>query len=115
MIDFERQFVRVRTSSGAELVITGERASHEPTLYSTARVRKYLQQGCTGLLAYVSNTRFEDTIELSRVPIVWDFPDVFPKDIPGVPPERQVKFNIDMVTTVALIATVSYRLAPPEM
>ena len=40
---------------------------------------------------------------------------MFPEELPGVPPERQIEFRIDLVLGVAPIAEVSYRLAPPEM
>ena len=49
------------------------------------------------------------------VPVVRKYSDVFPKDFPGVPPERQVEFRIDLMPTAAPIAKVPYRLAPPEM
>ena len=49
------------------------------------------------------------------VPIVREFPDVFPEELPGVPPERQVEFRIDLVPGAAPIAKEPYRLAPPEM
>lgn len=70
VIDYERQLVRVRTPSGGELVIHGERASHGPTLYSAMRARRLLQQGCSWFLAYVSDSRAETMVELSKVPIV---------------------------------------------
>ena len=49
------------------------------------------------------------------VPIVRDYPDVFPEDLPGIPPERQVEFRIDLIPGAAPIAKAPYRLAPPEM
>lgn len=42
MIYYEHQLVRVRTRSGGELVIRGEGAQHEPTIFSVARARRYL-------------------------------------------------------------------------
>ncbi|GJS84589.1 putative reverse transcriptase domain-containing protein [Tanacetum coccineum] len=52
---------------------------------------------------------------LEDVPIVRDFPEVFPKDLPGLPPTRQVKFQIDLVHGVAPVARAPYRLAHSEM
>ncbi|GKD10315.1 hypothetical protein Tco_1190000, partial [Tanacetum coccineum] len=52
---------------------------------------------------------------LEDVPIVWDFPEVFPEDLPGLPPTRQVEFQIDLVPGAAPVARSSYRLAPLEM
>ncbi|GKF67933.1 hypothetical protein Tco_0197612 [Tanacetum coccineum] len=46
---------------------------------------------------------------------VRDFPEVFPEDLPGLPPTRQVEFQIDLVLGAALVARAPYRLAPSEM
>ncbi|GKE40997.1 hypothetical protein Tco_1464402, partial [Tanacetum coccineum] len=52
---------------------------------------------------------------LEDVPIVRDFPKVFPEDLPGIPPVRQVEFQIDLAPGAALVARAPYRLAPSEM
>nr|GEW70585.1 putative reverse transcriptase domain-containing protein [Tanacetum cinerariifolium] len=52
---------------------------------------------------------------LEDVPIVREFPEVFPEDLPGISPARQVKFQIDLVPGAAPIARVPYRLAPAKM
>ena len=49
------------------------------------------------------------------VPVVQEYLDVFPEELPGIPPERHVEFRNDLVPGVALIAKVPYRLAPPEI
>ncbi|GKD74297.1 putative reverse transcriptase domain-containing protein, partial [Tanacetum coccineum] len=43
------------------------------------------------------------------------FPEVFPEDLPGLPPARQVEFQIDLFPGVALVARAPYRLAPAEL
>nr|GFC96398.1 putative reverse transcriptase domain-containing protein [Tanacetum cinerariifolium] len=50
---------------------------------------------------------------LENVPIVRDFPEVFPEDLPGLPPTRQVVFQIDLIPGTAPVARTPYRLAPP--
>ncbi|GKA65173.1 putative reverse transcriptase domain-containing protein [Tanacetum coccineum] len=52
---------------------------------------------------------------LEDVPIVREFPEVFPEDLPGLPPARQVEFQIDLVPGAAPVARAPYRLAPAEM
>ncbi|GJR90813.1 hypothetical protein Tco_0214824, partial [Tanacetum coccineum] len=62
--------------------------------------------------------RIEDKSKKKRledVPIVQDFPDVSPEDLPGLPPTRQVEFQIDLVPGAAPVARAPYRLAPSEM
>nr|GFD61354.1 putative reverse transcriptase domain-containing protein [Tanacetum cinerariifolium] len=44
-----------------------------------------------------------------------DFPKVFPEDLPGLPPTRQVVFQIDLIPDAAPVARTPYRLAPLEM
>ncbi|GJX64896.1 putative reverse transcriptase domain-containing protein [Tanacetum coccineum] len=52
---------------------------------------------------------------LEDVPIVRDFLEVFPEELPGLPPTRQVEFQIDLMPFVAPVARAPYRLAPSEM
>ncbi|GJU12768.1 hypothetical protein Tco_1135164 [Tanacetum coccineum] len=44
-----------------------------------------------------------------------EFPEVFPEDLPGLPPVRQVEFQIDLIPGAAPVARAPYRLAPSEM
>ncbi|GJW98874.1 hypothetical protein Tco_0180682 [Tanacetum coccineum] len=77
-----------------------------------------LLAGCPIFLAHVTTKKTEDKSEEKRledVPIVRDFPDVFPEDLPGLPPTRQVEFQIDLVLGAAPVARAPYRLASFEM
>lgn len=98
-----------------QLVIHGEGASQGLNLYSVARARRLLHQGCFGFLAYISDTRIETTMDVGSIPVVRELWDVFPEELPGVPAERRVEIRIDLVKVAALIAKAPYRLAPPEM
>ncbi|GKC59868.1 putative reverse transcriptase domain-containing protein [Tanacetum coccineum] len=53
--------------------------------------------------------------QLKDVPIVREFLEVFPGDLPGLPPARQVEFQIDLVPSAAPVARAPYRLAPARM
>ncbi|GJZ59132.1 putative reverse transcriptase domain-containing protein [Tanacetum coccineum] len=70
------------------------------------------------LLAHIFAKKEEDKSEgkqLEDVPIVRDFPEVFPGDLSGLPPVRPVEFQIDLIPGAAPVARASYRLAPSEM
>ncbi|GJS74169.1 putative reverse transcriptase domain-containing protein [Tanacetum coccineum] len=74
--------------------------------------------GCDVFLAHITTKEAKDKSEgkrLEDVPIVRDFPEVFPEDLPGIPPARQVEFQIDLVPGDAPVARAPYRLAPSEM
>ncbi|GJV51668.1 hypothetical protein Tco_1447409 [Tanacetum coccineum] len=51
---------------------------------------------------------------IRRCPVIRDFPEVFPDDLPGLLPPRQVKFRIDLILDAAPVARAPYRLAPSE-
>ncbi|GKE83794.1 hypothetical protein Tco_1557536, partial [Tanacetum coccineum] len=53
--------------------------------------------------------------QLEDVPTVRDFPEVFPEDLPGLPPTRQAEFQIDLVPGDAPVARTPYRLAPSKL
>ncbi|GKE59557.1 putative reverse transcriptase domain-containing protein, partial [Tanacetum coccineum] len=53
--------------------------------------------------------------QLEDVPIVRDFPEVFPEDLPGLPPVRPVEFQIELIPRAAPVARAPYRLAPSEI
>nr|GEW98426.1 hypothetical protein [Tanacetum cinerariifolium] len=104
------------------LIFQGKRNDqvHESRLNIILCVKapKCLSKGCDVVLAHVTTKEARDKSEgkrLEDVPIVRDFPEVFPKDLSGILPARQVEFQIDLVPGVAPIARAPYRLAPAEM
>ncbi|GJX61222.1 putative reverse transcriptase domain-containing protein [Tanacetum coccineum] len=69
-------------------------------------------------LAHVTTKETEDKSgekRLEDVPIVRDFPKVFPEELPGLPPTRQVEFKIELMPSAVPVARAPYRLAPSEM
>jgi hypothetical protein len=53
--------------------------------------------------------------EIQDIPVVCEFPDVFPEDLPGLPPERDVEFVIELKPDTAPISRRSYRMPPNEL
>ena len=83
-------------------------------MISAMTAQKMLRKGCQGYLAYVVETGKEGTI-LDEIPVVREFPDVFPDDIAGLPPEREVEFTIDLIPGTEPISIPPYRMAPAEL
>ncbi|GKF05545.1 hypothetical protein Tco_0036213, partial [Tanacetum coccineum] len=87
-------------------------------IISCTKTQKYLLQGCHVFLAHITIKETGDKSkkkQLQDVPIVKNFPEVFPEDLPGLPHTRQVEFHIDLVPGAAPVARAPYRLAPSEM
>ena len=51
---------------------------------------------------------------LETVPVVYDFPDVFPEELPGMPPDRAVEFVIELEPGTAPISKHPYKIGPPD-
>ena len=77
-------------------------------------VRWVLQKGCKGYLAHVVDAR-SDEVRLEDVPVVREFLDVFPGDLPSLPPERETDFPINLVPGTAPISLPPYRMAPVKL
>ncbi|WVZ80154.1 LOW QUALITY PROTEIN: hypothetical protein U9M48_027653 [Paspalum notatum var. saurae] len=52
---------------------------------------------------------------IKKIPVVSDFPDVFPEELPGLPPDRNVEFAIELVPGTAPVSKRPYRMAPDEL
>jgi hypothetical protein len=81
---------------------------HSPTCGETTL---YLpNQGCTRSCAF---TMIESPIE--KIPVVCDYPDVFPDELPGMPPDRDIEFAIELQPGTAPISKRPYRMPPAEL
>ncbi|GJR98782.1 putative reverse transcriptase domain-containing protein [Tanacetum coccineum] len=84
------------------------------TFYDIEMADGNLIRGCQVFMIQVMEKK-SDEKKLEDIPVVKEFPDVFPEDLPGLPPVRQVEFQIDLIPGAAPVARTPYRLAPSEM
>ena len=73
-----------------------------------------IQEWCTAYLAHVVD-RSQSVKKLGDIPAVCDFPDVFPEELPGLRPDRETKFTIEVIPSVAPVSIPPYRMAPLEL
>ncbi|GJR72663.1 hypothetical protein Tco_0085028 [Tanacetum coccineum] len=105
----------VRIPCGNEtLIIHGDGSTQgnvtRLNIISCTKTQKYMEKGFPIFLAHITTKEVEDKSEEKRledVQIVQDFPEVFPEDLPGLPPTRQVEFQIDLVPGAAPVVTPS--------
>ena len=106
--------VTLQGPNGKKIVFRGERNVIPNCIISAMTARKMLKKGCEAYLAYVLETKMGG-IQVSNVPIVREFPDVFPDELSGVPPKREVEVTIDVLPGTSPIAQSPYRMAPAEL
>ncbi|GJY08204.1 putative reverse transcriptase domain-containing protein [Tanacetum coccineum] len=88
------------------------------TIISCLKAQEYMTKGCQIFLAWISAKKEEDKSEgkqFKDVPNIWDFSEVFPEDLQGLPPARPVEFQIDLILRAAHVARAPYRLDLSEM
>ncbi|KAI3808009.1 hypothetical protein L1987_23949 [Smallanthus sonchifolius] len=110
---FEK-YIRVPLPSGDILKVFGEKPCKGLKLMSCITSQKYIRKKCMVFLAHVIQNE-DKKKSVQDIPIIREFPEVFPDDLPGLPPVRQVKFRIDLVPGANPVAKTPYRLAPSEM
>ncbi|KAJ0588184.1 putative nucleotidyltransferase, Ribonuclease H [Helianthus annuus] len=109
----DKKLVNIKTPSGEIVTIHGDTLYGSPNNVSTLKASKYLKNG---FVIYIAQVTVDDPKpKIEDIPIISKYPDVFPDELPGLPPERQVEFRIDILPGVAPIARAPYRLAPTEM
>ncbi|XP_077242572.1 uncharacterized protein LOC143883095 [Tasmannia lanceolata] len=79
-----------------------------------ANIDCYRKEGCEGYLAQVVDTS-KKKMKLEDVPIVQKYVDVFPDDLPGPPPDRELEFSIKLVPGANPISKRPYQMAPIEL
>ncbi|KAD7477238.1 hypothetical protein E3N88_00374 [Mikania micrantha] len=108
-----QKMVRIPLQEGKILVIHGEKPKTALDIISCLKANKCMRKGCQAFLAYVLEANIEKMIE--DIPVVSRYQDVFPDELPGIPPPREVEFRIDLIPGAAPVAKSPYRLAPSEM
>ena len=83
-------------------------------MISAMAAQRMPRKGCQGYIAYVVETGKKGTM-VDEIPVVREFPDVFPDDITGLPPDREVEFTIDLIPRTEPISIPPYRVAPAEL
>ncbi|XP_055803255.1 uncharacterized protein LOC129872324 [Solanum dulcamara] len=116
-LDFPENVKPVRLDYGvlvqSPLGQQGER-SLSSNIISAALAKRMIRRGCSMYLAHIIDTRVESPI-LKDIPTMCDFPEVFPENLPGLPPEREVEFLIELIPGSTPISITPYRMSPAEL
>ncbi|KAL5563369.1 hypothetical protein UlMin_033116 [Ulmus minor] len=84
-------------------------------IISALKAKKMLSNGCVGYLAHVMDTTVDVILKPEDVHVVKNFLEVFPEDLPGLPPDREIEFEIELLPGTSPISKAPYRMAPAEL
>nr|GEW09686.1 putative reverse transcriptase domain-containing protein [Tanacetum cinerariifolium] len=96
------------------LVVKSDSSVSRLKVISCIKVRKYIERGSQLFIAQVTKKEPVKK-QLQDVPMICNFPEVFPDDLPGLPPPRQVEFKIELIPGAVPVAHAPYHLAPSEL
>ena len=110
VIDCERRRVTAYTQDGTRVVFQGDKHDILPQTVYESR--------CHGQLAgWQASLTLEDEVrpDLDLPQVVFEYADVFPNEIPGLPPQRVVEFSIELHPGTSHISMTPHRMAPVEL
>ncbi|KAL5554756.1 hypothetical protein UlMin_042157 [Ulmus minor] len=114
-IECRHRRVNFRPNEDDEFSYTGEGRQSQKMIISSMRARRMLSSGCQGFLATVVDTTRVEKSGPEGIAVVREFTDVFPEELPGLPPDREVSFEIDLIPGSAPVSKAPYRMAPAEL
>ncbi|KAG8478822.1 hypothetical protein CXB51_028795 [Gossypium anomalum] len=114
VVNCGRKIIELKCKSGDILRVESEELDRLPIVISFMTAQRYMRKGCESYLAFVLNTKVSE-LKIESMSVVCEYLDVFPKELPGLPPVREVKFGIELVPDTAPISIASYKMAPIEL
>ena len=94
-VDCYRKDVRLCRLGETKVVFFGLQKILPTSTMTAMRASKILRKSYQGYLAYAIEVR-DSGSRLEDIPIVRDFPDVFPEDLLGIPPNKEIDFTIEL-------------------
>ena len=113
-VDCYRKAVQFSQPGEPEVIFCGEGKILSTSLISVMQANKMLRKASQGYLVYAIESANSE-MELAKVPVVNEFVDVFFEDLPGLPPDREIEFEIELAPGTEPISIASYRMAPAEL
>ncbi|XP_075100837.1 uncharacterized protein LOC142176647 [Nicotiana tabacum] len=113
ILDCRAKLVSFQFPNEEVLEWKGSLASLVGKFISYLKAQQLISKGCLAYLAHIINPEL-DLPALQSVLVVREFSEVFPDDLPGLPPKRIIDFGIDLMPGTQTISIPPYRMAPAE-
>ena len=114
IVDCGQKIVVLRCSDQTEVLVQGIGSSVMSHVIFTMQARRIMKKGCETFLALILNSK-RGQVDVEKIPVVREFSDVFPEELPGIPLEREVDLAIEIVPGTVPMSRAPYRMAPIEL
>lgn len=109
MVDFRSRSVRLGSTEGKEILFFGKQSDLVNRIISIVSAKNMIIQGTDTYLLCIMDTP-KSEIQISQVPVVREFLDVFPEEHLGMPHEREIEFLIELEPRTTPISCMSYKM-----
>jgi len=106
-IDCRALKVILKDSRGRKVYFYGEQTKKENHLISAMKVCKMLRKGCVGYWCYALEVKKEE-VRVEDILVACEFPDVLPKELPRLPPQQEINFEIELIPGAQPILKAPY-------
>ncbi|XP_052489845.1 uncharacterized protein LOC128042519 [Gossypium raimondii] len=113
-LDHTTKRVFLRIMDDKEVVVIGEHQDCLSNVISAFMAEKWVRKGCETFMAFVSVSVSRD-FSVGDIGTVRELTDVFPKELTGLPLNREVEFGIELLPSTTPISIAPYRMAPKEL
>ena len=114
IVDFDKKTVVLKYSDLSEVTIHGIRSEPVSNVIYVMQARRFLRKGCEAFLALVLNSK-RGQVNLEDISVIKEFPNVFPKELPGLAPKREVDLTIEVLHGTTPISRAPYHMATTEL
>ena len=114
IIDCDKMTVVLKCPNRSEVIVHGVQFGLISNVILAMQARRLLRKGCEAFLALMLDSK-RGQIELENILVVKDFPDVFPEELPGIPPEREVDLSIKILLRTTPTSRAPYKMDPTEL
>ena len=114
IVDCGQNTIVLRCSDQSKVIIQGIRSRVMSNVISAMQARRFIRKGYEAFLALILDSN-RGQVDVEKIPVVREFLDVFPKELPGIPHEREVDLYIEIVPGIAPVSRAPYRMAPVEL
>jgi len=116
LINCKTKTINYMNEEGKRQEIQGILRPLKLRLVTTSKLAKCIRKGCQIYAIQVGYTNSKEKfVSLENMPVVQNFPDVFPEEILGLPPKRDIDFTIELIPGDALVSQAPYRMRIPEL
>eukprot|EP00253_Pinus_taeda_P012179 PITA_12179 len=116
LVDCKTKVIYYRDQQGNRKEMQGIKQSVQVRPITANQLIKCVRKGCQVYAIQVGYANSKDkSISLHNIPVIQEFTDVFPEEIPGLPPRRNIDFTIELTPGAAPVSRAPYRMSTPEL